>query len=307
MKSQINCICPINFFISNFRRDIDFGNCILHKLSEDEREKFFGVRVEKRDSEGHVTCMKSFGHGMTCDFFLPKLETCLLYGSEYLIFWDDHKFDSEKITNLILAFRLHKLGKIFAPLVFKYPSGSLHVTTYPLHTKFSLPYQIDWSELNNVKTIFHELNNLKKDDPLLLTLERFTNSLSTGLDNKISFVEYVSILESLFLKNSNTNELNFRFSLIISYILSNKLKIKTKHQVVSEWYKIRSELVHCGKSKKYNQEKFEFLDYCIRKLLVWYLENSNDYYKIEEEIFSKLGINENEPYFYNSWLERKAR
>jgi len=132
---------------------------------------------------------------------------------------------------------------------------------------------------------------LKEDDKkFLLAIQRFNSLVDTHSNIRNSFIDCITILESLFLDNA-TDELRFRFSLIISFILNNKLKIKVNLNKVKKFYDIRSILVHSGYSKDFKNETFYECLHYTRELLKWYLlnkKNRNDNFK---KIIQLLKIN----------------
>ncbi|MDX2304032.1 MAG: hypothetical protein NW226_14595 [Microscillaceae bacterium] len=63
---------------------------------------------------------------------------------------------------------------------------------------------------------------LKDNDKQNIILERFDNAVSKNTNKYNSFIDLVGILETICVGNDK-DELSFRFSLYVSYLLNNKL------------------------------------------------------------------------------------
>lgn len=283
---------PLKIEIHNFKSYRKIGNLKIRKIRSDELEKYFGVEDVVLDDNGHVIdCTKLYKPQTSLSFLITDLEFIKLIGCRYIIESVDQKDIYETIPKLLLAFRLYKSGEIFAPVIMNNSTPSVSFI-YPLFTKEKDKYEINLSELRKIDKIYEIIKKNKRSN-LELAFERFNNAISDKTDNKNAFIDFVTILESLFLKNTK-QEVRFRFSLYVSYLLCNKIKIKETFREIQYIYDARSELVHSGKSKNYNNERFLKIKEYTRLLLLWYLEQQGiDSIKDSEIlILKKLNIND---------------
>lgn len=142
---------------------------------------------------------------------------------------------------------------------------------YPLFNKDREKYSISINEIPRIKKIYNDILE-NKNEVLSLAFERFNNAITKTNNEKNSFIDFVTILESIVLNNNN-QELSFRFALYISFILSNKLKNPVKFKDVKTIYNVRSQLVHGGKSKDYNKTMYKKLEQYTKVILLWILDN----------------------------------
>lgn len=283
----MNYLVPIKLS-TNFRNKFNVSDFKIRQITDFDREKLFGITKLKLDNEGNI---ESFIKNKELDLInLSTLEKLKVFSATSII--EFNKDDSIKdVHTLLLAFRLFKPGDIFAPIIFNAQTSAIHFTGEPIFCKESTQYKISKRDVKKINGIFNLLKKIKPDSPINLALERYNFAINRNTNEKNSYVEFVSILESLFLESNQ--ELSFRFSLILSYILSNELNEKISFNRIKAFYQTRSDFVHAGKykNKDLNNEELDLINNLVRKLIIWYLQNEcPTYKKIEEMIFKKLKI-----------------
>ncbi len=281
-------IAPIHINVHDFKRSISIGKLKIRKITSEEQRKFFGIYDLKYTDNGDLVGFISITQSNS-DFNLRNFpEKFKLYSCQHVVEYTNRDVLVKELSTLLLAFRLYQEGNVFAPLVFYTNTEPLNFI-YPQFTNETKKYAISTKEFWRIKKIVTLINNNKS---LHLAFERFNNALSNKTNEKNSFIDFVTILESIFLENSGNQELSFRFSLYTSYILKNKLKTATSFKEMQEIYTVRSKLVHSGTSNKYSKELYEKTKKYTRLLLLWTLENSslkgNEYKKM---ILEHLNLN----------------
>lgn len=277
---------------TKFRNKFNIANFQIRPITDFDREKLFGITKVELDNNGNIeSYIKNEERNLINFGLLEKLK--IFSVTSIIEFNKDGLIEDiiKDISTLLLAFRLFKQGDIFAPIIFNDKTPAIYFTQYPNFCKESTKYEISKRDIEKINNIFNLLKKIKPNSHISFALERYNFAINKNTNEKNSYVEFVSILESLFLEANQ--ELSFRFSLILSYILSNKLKEKISFKKIKNFYSVRSQLVH-GKSKNkdcYNKEKLNLINNLVRKLIVWYLQNNSPQYEqIEKMIFNKLKI-----------------
>jgi hypothetical protein len=291
MSDSPKILTPINFRINNFESELPIDQFLIKKITDRQREVLLGVTETKKNEHGLLVSLKT---SKFPDFH--KMDDVDWNGSDFIIESINEDYYKENIDTLLFAFRLYKSGTIY--LRYSYLENEINDnefrTThfiYPETTKGKLiVYTINNSEIHNVKNIYASLNILKreKSDQFIMLQERFNNAISRITNPKNAFIDFISILEGIFIRNEK-DELRFRFSLIVSFLLNNRLNIPASFNKIREFYDIRSSLSHGSTSKHYTEEKLiELYDYT-RELIKWYLSNFRDEY-VFQLILNKLEI-----------------
>lgn len=291
MAAALNKISPngkqyIPFLIEirSYRSPIKIGSLFIRKISQEERERYLNVKsVEKRENGFGITLVKS---GVTPLYMLVlgHMKGTKLQSSEFIIATDGNDSSAHKdIPRLLLALRLYKNGKVEAPIML-YENG-VCAPLAPMFMREVKDYVIDAQEFIEVKKIYQRIvANFSEFEP---AFDRFNNALSFDTNKKNAFIDFVTILESRLLKN-NSSEVSFRFSLYAGYLLNDILKIKTSYKEICDIYTARSELVHGGKSSKFNDGVLDKVRDMARAILDWELRNPK--INIKDLIFQKLKI-----------------
>lgn len=279
-------LCPININVNS--ESFKIGNYKFRKITNNEQGNLFGISDVRLNKNKKIIGVHMTNTKNISNFFLTELQVLKLYSCEFVIEFSN-KDDIKEIPNLLLAFRLYKSKDVFAPLIFSNQPSGVEVTGEPISCKDSEIYNIDKSEIRHIRNIFKSIKTVDVNSNSFLVLERYKFAIDKNTNNKNSFIELVSILESLFLDH-DIHERSFKFSLIISYILSNKIRDNVSFEQIKNIYKIRSGLVHDGKSKLYNTEMLNSTQEYTRKLILWHLRNKYDYKIMESMMFKKLKI-----------------
>ena len=276
-------IAPISVEIKNFASPRKIGQFKFRRIKKEERRKYLGLEQVEFNPDGslykwvYTSESESRSPG-----FLDDQEYQKLIESKFIIETDNQHYMAANRELLISAFRLFKEGAVGSPVYF---STILRSTGYSsrLRSRNIGRYHISKSELNSVISLYKKITKIE-DKNLELSLRRFNDATSESGYKPNAFLDFITILESLFLQDMY-QELRFRFSLYISYILNNKIGIKITFSEIKKIYDTRSELLHSGKSRNYNQDLFTLTENLTRELVKWYI---NNYWKNKKAPFELM-------------------
>ena len=265
-------IAPIRIDIPDLKKSISIGKIKLRKITEKEKNKYFNTKKIEYTENGDVSNV-TYIAPQKIDFIHlhSQLQDYKLLSCQHIVEYIDKDVLIEELKVLLLALRLYQEGNVFAPLVF-HPNGNYLNYIYPTFTTETKKYTINIKNFRRIKKIHSQIKQKKN---LAIFFERFNNALSRNTNEINSFIDFVTILESLFLNSSSVQEISFRFSLYTSFILKNKLKEPVTFKEMKNIYDVRSQLVHNGKSKKYSKELHSKTKNYTRILLLWALGNDN--------------------------------
>lgn len=286
---------PINLIFSDgdLKTPVKIIFFRLRRITSKELKEYYGITKIDYGSTGDWSISYDKTNNQRtniCSTFLSETDMATLVTSRYVIEFDgDISSLDKKIGNLLLSFKLFKAQSFFAPVIIDKDGRSLTFNKFQLTCKSSKPYELKKGELRDIRSIYGLIND-KSDERINKVLERYNYSLDGELASENSFIELVSVLESLYLSNNNNQELTFRFSTIVSYIFSKIERIENSHAWFKQIYNVRSGLVHTGEHKCFNVKLFNLLKDRTSKLIIWYLKNKDkDKHKnIEEEIFKEI-------------------
>lgn len=252
----------------------------IRKITDDEYKKYF--------------CIKS----ITFESHRPKsytpynLEKCysywydlpnLNYIGKEIIFATIPEYcvesnNEEKIQFFINSIRLNTTINIFCPLGF----SENRVRYFGGAFSFQNLCHLKETDFLSIKIVYSRLlQKYHGDEKLKILLERFSTITNTDISDKIRFIEAVGIIESIVCMNEN-NELRFRVSLYTSFIIEN-----ISFDEVKYLYDIRSQLVHTGKSRNFNDNELKKVILVAKQILIKYLLEDISGKKILEKILSK--------------------
>jgi hypothetical protein len=282
IKRYNSFYAPMKIEIKDSSEDIVFEEFIIHKMDSDEITKFLGIKYATIDEDGnpHDLCLNND------DSHHYKTLPHPIFGAKYLLISKNGEEYENNIENFLSAFRIYKCGDIFAPICF---SANLNYTIYisPQFTRYQKIYRIKTSELEDVKKIYFRLKQSSSIRTKQL-LQRFNNAISVNLSLENSFVELVSIIESVIVEE--IFELKFRFSLYSAFILNNKCNYPITFKKIQEIYDVRSQLVHTGSSKKFNIDLLNQVSEITIRILNWFLSNDNGGNQVLKIIMNELKL-----------------
>lgn len=277
---------PMRLDIVGFKSYKQIGEFKLRKINESEIQQLFGIKNRKIDSKGNITLMTVLHNSIDAlNFGLVENERYKLFSSKYLVEFPDK---TNEYTNLafIRAFKLFAGGDLFCPVI--YLSDAISISfIHPKSTHYPEIYKIKVADLTRIKILFLKLKKLKDNKGVQLILDRFDAAIDARLNRKISYIELVSIIESVVV--NEPSELRFRFSLHLSYLLTS-LNKKTTFKDAKNIYDVRSKLVHTGKSNKLTDDLYNDVLNKTRLIVSWYVDNHENKDKIFEDICNKLKI-----------------
>jgi len=201
---------------------------------------------------------------------------------KYGIFYEreiDNNDEVQVIKKVVLYLRLYKNGDVnHNGILSILPADKKRgLFSHSMCGSIGKNYYLSKDSINNLKRLFKKLYQSKVDinQPVF---NRFFNLAKNAWPEE-SILDYIIIIESLF--GENTQEITYKLSMRVSYILSqvfNDSRLKVFDNIHNSYSKIRSKLVHAGKIKLNHNELMKYRaileDYC-RKLLLLYVLNEN--------------------------------
>jgi len=244
---------PIHFK-SEIKREISIDEDIkLRRITEEEIYKFFNIRVTERIGEGIIKSFSGKGLEPTDPFSAIILNHKVFFmSSQFIVEAKDIKC-AECFQQ---ALKLHKDGKtgMFCGLNSK--TEQLRVL-HPIPFYGKEVYNLKEEDIPKIKELYNiikKTHNKKYD----LIIEKFLFAVS-GIEfkNEHRFLELVSILEILYLKDINT-ELKFRLSLRVAKVFSKYLSMNSEevYENMKKIYDIRSKISHSG----FHEDTGDYLD-----------------------------------------------
>ncbi len=240
-------IIPIKILIPSYKEKISLfdGQVVIRKISAEELKNIYGVEV-------------------IFEYQKPKRITSLpnrvnspyerLYSPEYVAFYVDSfcefpyfviEASSAEITSdLLFILRVLKKEPLLAP--FGFENNYISSVFYPTITtkKFNRYYELNKNELSDLFKLTKYLKVKRGDSKYQIIKERYLNTLHANISNKLKYLEWVQIIESIILTKNNKDNLSARFK--------NQLHRNIRDVTCSQAEKIydnRCRLAHSGRIK----------------------------------------------------------
>jgi hypothetical protein len=264
-------------------------NVELRQLTTKEREDFFGLKkvdftFSQKFPDGYIDFNKFVPSNRKSRCPYTKLfERGLFDGSSdilasnYVLIIECSNTPDFLLERLNLSFKLFKPTSTGGYVGFEENETDVHFHYYmPIHGPFDYLH-LKKNDLEKIKEIYSSVEKNKDDDKFKFWSELYSRSLQgdkTGID--LRFLLLIFSLESLYLPKRET-ELGFRLSIRLANLLSKYRFGKSEdiYKQIREIYKVRSELVHNGKTNKLTSEIYSELTNFVRISLNLYLKDRN--------------------------------
>ena len=115
--------------------------------------------------------------------------------------------------------------------------------------------------------------------------------LSLGIERKSledKLIDYMIGLEALYLPDGSA-ELSFRLSVRVAFLLSSKIERKNTYEFLKKIYDVRSSIVHGNKKYKLNIEDIRKLEELLRKSVILWIKDKNNFSITEKTNSGKEG------------------
>lgn len=279
---------PIYIKLDPDIRQIQFyDSSLLRPISNKEILRFFGIEVSERDKLGLVKRSNQIEDKDIVNFLSLILTNRDLVLSSNFVFETEIRDGVENARIFNEAVRLSKRARVGLTLGFDDTAnavGFLHPN--PFYHKYPLEHLFSNEECSTLK-VFYEKIKCSNNPKLNIMITKFFYALSgEHISQENRFTDLVSVLEMLLLP-SGRGELQYRLSLRIANILGEsnpgqaKLIYRDFMDSKNGLYTIRSEILHCGKSKSLNENRLLELENYTRSLLQLYLDNPNKFTETE--------------------------
>lgn len=252
----MNIFAPILIEPYDGFEEVSFGDFVIRKLLPGEHEVFISSSIDpflKGEIMNSAYCLSTtindLNDGIAINAFsdsIKRFRICL------------------RLVGAKINLSVYSLG----------PGGFYYQGIHTQASRANNPMMISEEILSKIKIYYGLLKDLSEDKHFQSLVERYEFACSCNQSHVNKFIDAVIVLESLLLPSSDRGELKLRLSLIAANLLSSELGMDKRkiYDQVKEYYRIRSEFVHNGRSSKYSHEKFDrLLDIC-RQLLVLYVE-----------------------------------
>jgi hypothetical protein len=274
---------PFKIDIIDFSKPIKFDQFIIRPLTEKEKYKYWGIKRAVIDEHGNPGDIVLFNKGsITKHEKFPRK----LFGATFLIEFNNSNSYFDNITPLLTAFRLYKTGDIFAPYCFS-KDGSQTLTTYPEFTNYKSIFRINVADIEAIEKLYKIVKTSLTEKSKLL-LERFNNAIASTTSKINTYIEFVSMIESIMV--GEPYELRFRFALFSTFILITFCSFPIKYKELLDIYDLRSKLIHTGKSEKFSDIKLERLADITIRIIRWYLETGEKDDHGRKLMFERINI-----------------
>jgi hypothetical protein len=264
------------------------------RLQSKEREEFFGLKkidfvFQIPPVFGHVAFNQAYPSKTKAGILPyssrfqgagPFAEIDDIFASNYIVVIDCDGIESRNslIDKINLTFKLLQPTSTGAYIGFrKNIPGFTVFPDKPIGGPFGYLY-LKKQDIHRLKKIFILVNNNKDDSKFKLVSELYSRSISgTKNDFDIRFLMLTTALECLYLPEEPNQELTFRLCLRVANLfgLLGNGKPQAIYEMVKEFYDIRSQIVHHGKSKNLNMKRFVKLVEIIRLSIIHYLNNKS--------------------------------
>lgn len=201
--------------------------------------------------------------------------------------------NSDLFDKVIYSLRVLKSSGVFRTSIIDsetitFNIFNLAIGQIPFYDNFVLGEEckIDTSEIMELQKVFNFIKN-EEENRFLVAVRRLSLGMEREkLEDKI--IDYMIGLEALYLPDVN-DELKFRLSLRISFLLFPKEEREDVFSFVKEMYDQRSKIVHGTKSKNIlYHEKINRLEELLRKSIMLWIEDKNNFSKTEKTNSGKL-------------------
>lgn len=267
-----NWLFPIHFE-SEIRKEIFIEKDIkLRRITEEEIYNFFKIEIEERTENGLIKSWTGKGGGSFLDDFLSGIfinHRIFVMSSRFILEAKDIKC----VEYFQQALKLHKDGKTGILYGINSKTGASHfLRPIPLYEKEV--YSLKEGDVSKIKELYDTIKrteNRKYD----LMIEKFLFALSgEGIKDDHRFLELVSILEMLYLRDINI-ELKFRLSLRVSKVLSKYLLMEVEEvfKNMKEIYDIRSGISHSGFHEDTRNYLDKLIDYTRKSIKLFLKDN----------------------------------
>lgn len=218
----------------------------------------------------------------------------------YKIILDTKDTSRKKEFAINKAIRLLNLGNSGLFYQIDYPPGINIINSFYPYFKELPITEINAADITKLKELASKAFDFAEKDKLDL-LFNFYKFATTGLSFipvSTRFLNLMIILEVLFNPNGDNTELTFKISLRCSKLFENhgfkfndsvgNESVKDRFELIKKYYKIRSKIVHTGKSHDLNNEKLIELIDITRKTLQLYVKHPSDFKeeKLNEVLFN---------------------
>lgn len=253
---------------------------VLRKITDYEIKTFFGIENRKLSKNYFLESCNTIQGS-----YYPLGDVAYhILANTYSIFSSNYVLVSQKGTqdaqlfNWVLKLLLSGRSGVHIGFNSKSPALEfIHPNPYFKVLEISSLNKNDEKEL---KSLFLKIQRLSSNSLFKLLLDLYLSSISGNvIRDETRFVDLMTVLEILYLGN-NEGELKYRLSIRIAKTFSSYYEENPQatFDVFNKvLYKIRSEIVHTGRSKSFTSEELKTLIEFVRKSLLLFVKDPEIY------------------------------
>ena len=264
-------VSPILLRINNYITPIIIDKFEIRVANSLEKKKIYN-EIKKEESLIFQT--------------LGEFDLELLSKEKYVISSEEDEYSKLNIKYLLLSLRLVQNSDVYCPILYT----NLEEPYLLLSSNYkwlNKDYILENKDISQINKLFISMKNNQQNN-INFVLDKLNYSLFHFQPNSTLFLDYVSILETLILKGHN--ELRYKFSVYVSYILKEYCDINVKFSEIREIYDKRSEIVHSLKSENIDSKLLLKLEYYVVNIVQVALLNYDVINNIEQIILKKLEL-----------------
>ncbi len=278
---------------------VNNGHSRLTKLKLEENVRFelldrYMLEALFDKSENYVYSFKDFLNSVAAEIEEPKF-LVLKFGNTEQTYLEFSNLTYQYALDLIQKIRLFTAADIYINEMFLFCSDNKIttctgqvMTSQPRHgTQNSVSLEEgDIDEFQEFINIF----DLTKSSQKLKEAVSIYNQSFDSLEYGVRIVLLITVLEMLF-SNDSKNEISYRVSRNTAIFLSsNIMDYKDYYKKIRDFYSLRSEYVHSGKTKKIRFEDVILIQRIVSKTIIKYqrVEKMMD---ITQDVLSESGFN----------------
>lgn len=245
-------LVPITINIPEFQEPISLlvNRAVIRKITEEELKKLFGVKVvfeNQRPKNIHPYEDRSLS--LYHRLFSP--DNITFHVTEFIDFpYFAVEVDSRELaSDLLFLLRLLKTEHLLAPFGFQDNLIS-YAVFYPIFTTDEFDnfrFKLDSTDISYLINLVASFEAKKADPKIEIIKERYLHTLHPRINNKLKYLEWVNIIESIILnrKMNQNDNVSSRFKTQFNLNIPDVNKTQA-----NEIYSRRSEVTHAGTFNK---------------------------------------------------------
>lgn len=274
---------PINIISDNINEYTFYNKLKLKRLSKEEICKIWRINDFELDGNGYLKSLKKTKDSFI--FYRSNTEDlAFLIGANYYL-----ELKDERSLGVLFnyALKLFKHGKAGFLLGICEPPTRAAMFNYP-NPLYGDKYALNRNELPEFDNLMKLIESKLKNEFFNSIINRLLYSISKEIKDINRLIEFISILESIYVEDSFHGEMSYKLRIRASKILSELHDSQTVFQDLKNATKFRGAWLHSSKGNKV-KEIIPRLEEYVRNSLKIYLKGESQF---KPDVIDKLIIQE---------------